>query len=278
MPTLVAQSDTATTVEELGALTTADWLWAGGLILGSILGAIVASRVVSSVAGRKLSPLVSKLLARLAASVTFAFGVLYAMQQVGVSLGPLLGLLGIFGLAFAFAFQEVLENFIAGFFLSARRPFALGDEITTGSFEGRVEDITLREMTLRTYDGELVYVPNAEVWRNPIVNHTARDTVRTTVEVGVAYDTDLSQASDVLLAAVESVDGVNDEPAPQAYVHAFGASSIDFALRFWHRSGIAEEWRIRDGVVKAVHVALADAGIEIPFPQRVVHLESDSLS
>jgi small-conductance mechanosensitive channel len=200
------------------------------------------------------------------------------MQQVGVSLGPLLGMLGLFGLAFALAFQEVLENFIAGFFLSARRPFALGDEITTSEFEGRVEDISLRELTLRTYDGELVYVPNAAVWRHPIVNHTARDYRRTTVTVGVAYDSDLSAVAEILTATLGDIGDVATEPAPEAYAHQFGASSIDFALRFWHASGIADEWSVRDQVVRAVHEALNEAGVEIPFPQRVLTLADSTVA
>ncbi len=266
----VAQSDGANTLDELSSLTAGDWLWAGGLVLGAVLGGIIVRRVVGALAGRKLAPLVSKLLARIAAALVFVIGFLYAMQQVGVSLGPLLGLLGLFGLAFAFAFQEVLENFIAGFFLSARRPFSIGDEITTADFEGKVEDISLRELTLRTYDGELVYVPNSAVWRNPIVNHTARETRRTTLGVGVGYDTDLEEAADILTNTLRQVDGVATDPAPQAYAHTFGASSIDFALRFWHESGIAQEWLVRDQVLKAAHAALNEAGIDIPFPQRVL--------
>lgn len=275
---LLAQSDGTNTLEELGALTAADWLWAGGLIVGAVLAAFIVRQIVTRVASKRLSPLLAQLLARIGAALVFIFGTIYALQQVGVSLGPLLGLLGLFGLAFAFAFQEVLENFIAGFFLSARRPFAQGDEITTSDFQGFVEDISLRELTLRTYDGELVYVPNSSVWQNPIVNHTQREKTRTTVDVGVAYDTDLAEASEVLLTTIKGVEGVAAEPAPQAYAHNFGDSSIDFALRFWHDSGIAEEWRVRDQVVQAVHAALNERGIEIPFPQRVLSLSRDAAS
>lgn len=274
---IVAQSGEASTLDELSGLSAGDWLWAGGLVVGAAIGAVIIRRLVVKIADQRVAPLVAKLLARIAAALVFVFGFLYAMQQVGVSLGPLLGLLGLFGLAFAFAFQEVLENFIAGIFLSARRPFALGDEITTADFEGKVEDISLRELTLRTYDGELVYVPNSAVWRNPIVNHTALDSRRTTLAVGVGYDSDLKEAGEILLRTVKNVDGVAAEPAPQAYAHTFGGSSIDFAVRFWHESGIAHEWSVRDRVVKEVHAALNEAGIEIPFPQRVLTLADETI-
>ncbi len=269
-PAVIAQSSGSDTLAELGALTLSDWLWAGGLVLASFAAAFVVRRAIVRVAQPQLAPLVAKLLARLGGAVVFVFGLIYAAQQVGVSVAPLLGLVGLFGLAFAFAFQEVLENFIAGVFLSARRPFNQGDEITTAGQEGFVEDISLRELTLRTYDGELVYVPNSVVWQNPITNHTARSIRRTTLDVGVGYDSDLADVGRLLFETLAEVEGVANEPAPQAFAHEFGASSINFALRFWHDSGIAEEWQVRHRVTVAVHEALGAAGVEIPFPQRVL--------
>lgn len=274
---LAAATDTdpTATLEELSSLTAVDWAWAGGLTAASIIAAIITFRVVKRLVGSSLAPFVARLLARIAAIIVFIVGFFYAMQRVGVSLAPFLGLVGLFGLALAFAFQEVLENFIAGVFLSARRPFSQGDEITTADHRGVVEDISLRELTLRTYDGELVYIPNSEVWSNPIVNHTSRDLRRTTLAVGVAYASSLPDVGDLLLDTLRGVDGVAAEPAPQAYAHEFGDSSINFALRFWHEPSIAEEWKVRDAVAKAVHGALNEAGVEIPFPQRVVELIGD---
>lgn len=266
------------TLEQLGELTLSDWLWAGGLTIGSIVLAIVVYRVVHRVSSQHLAPFVARLVGRLTAIVVFLFGFFYAMQQVGVSLTPFLGLVGLLGLALAFAFQEVLENFIAGIFLSARRPFRQGDEISTAGHEGYVEDISLRELTMRTFDGERVFIPNSAVWQNPIVNHTAEPIRRTTLGVGVAYDSSLRQVGDLLVETLGRVDGVQADPAPQAYAHEFGDSSINFALRFWHEAGIADEWRVRDEVTKAVHEALNDAGVEIPFPQRVVEIKGGGSS
>ncbi|NNF09066.1 MAG: mechanosensitive ion channel family protein, partial [Acidimicrobiia bacterium] len=202
----------------------------------------------------------------------FGFGLIYALGQVGVSLAPLLGIAGLFGLAFALAFQDVLANFVAGVFLAARRPFSQGDEIVTGDLSGMVEDIQLRALTLRTYDGQRVYVPNSMVWSNPIVNRTELGKTRTTLAVGVAYDTDLAAAHDVLMEALHSVDGVLDDPAPQARALEFGDSSINFALLFWHEAPKAQEWRVRHEVALEVKARLDEAAIEIPFPQRVVEL------
>ncbi len=270
-------ADAGEALEQLGALTLADWLWAGGLTLAAIVAALITFRIVKRVSAAQLAPFVARLLARLASIVVFVLVFFYAMQRVGVSLAPLLGVVGLLGLALAFAFQEVLENFIAGVFLSARRPFNQGDEISTADHRGVVEDISLRELTVRTYDGELIYIPNAEVWRNPIINHTIRGVRRTTVEVGVAYDSELGDVGELLRGVLRDIEGVLDDPPPEALAYEFGASSINFALRFWHDPPIGDEWRVRDAVIKATHAALGDAAVEIPFPQRVVTIaERDS--
>ena len=256
--------------EQIGALSLEGWLWAGGLTIVALVAALMASQVVKRIVGSQLAPFVTRLLGRIAAIVVFLFGFFYAMQKVGVSLAPFLGLAGLLGLAFAFAFQDVLENFIAGIMLSARRPFSQGDEITTTDHEGWVEDISLRGVTLRTYDGKRVFVPNADVWQNPLTNHTAYEQRRTTLLVGVGYGSSLPEAQEVLLRAVGSVVEVDPDRQPEAFVDEFGASSINFAVRFWHRASIRSEWEVRNDVAMAIHEELDAAGIEIPFPQRVL--------
>ncbi len=265
-------TDAAETLEQLGALTLSDWLWAGGLTLGAAIAALITFRVIVRLSTPQIAPFVARLIGRVTAIVVFIFGFFYATEQVGVSLAPFLGVIGLLGLALAFAFQEVLENFIAGVFLSARRPFSQGDEITTADHEGVVEDISLRELTMRTYDGERVFIPNSAVWRNPIVNHTAEPIRRTTLSVGVAYGSSLGDVGRLLVETLEAVEGVKGDPAPQAYAYEFADSSINFSLRFWHGSSIADQWMVRDAVTRAVHEALAAASVEIPFPQRVVEI------
>lgn len=277
--TIAAQTNTdepvPNTLDELSALTLSDWLWAGGLIVGSFVAAIVVRRVVEKVFSGAANPLVARLLGRLAAFGVFALAFIYALRQIGVSVGPLLGVLGLAGLALAFAFQGILENFIAGVLMSLRRPFAQGDQISSGGFDGIVDDINLRAVELRTYAGERVYLPNATVWKSPIVNHTALGARRTTLDIGVDYDADLDEATQAILDAVDSVEGVKSEPRPEAFVHSFGGSSVDIAVRFWHEPEIATEWRVRDAVARSIKVALDTKGIGIPFPQQVVHFAED---
>jgi len=209
-------------------------------------------------------------MSRFAAYVVFLVGAIYSLEAVGVDLAPLLGLIGIFGLAIALALQDIFANFVAGLILLLRRPFKPGDEIGTGDHSGQVEDVNLRSVKIRQPDGVVVFVPNSDVLSNAIINFTEQGIRRTTVEVGVAYSARLEQAKSVIVDAISSIDGVVDDPRPSAFVHEFGDSSMNIAVNFWHLPSIGDEWAVRDRVAIAVKEALDSSGIEIPFPQRVI--------
>ena len=261
--------------EVLGQLEGIGWqewaIAAGILVVGFLASRFVLRMVRRLLEQTSASATITLILGRISSAVVLFIAFNLALQAVGVSIGPLIGALGIAGLALAFAFQDILENLIAGLLMLIRRPIAVGDEIVTEGYQGTVTDIALRALEMTTLDGETVFVPNATVWKNPVTNITATPERRTTLEVGVAYDTDLDRAKDVLEAAVATVDDVRPTPAPTAQVFQFGASSIDFAVRYWHAAPTADLWRIRDEVARAVKRALDEAGIEIPFPQRVLH-------
>jgi small-conductance mechanosensitive channel len=131
-----------------------------------------------------------------------------------------------------------------------------------------VTSIDARLVTVTTPDGETVLIPSATVIKSDVVNYTSVGRRRTDVEVGVAYGTDLSEARRALEPAVGSVAGVLASPAPKILLTAFGDSSIDFVVRYWHDPSILAFWSVRSDVVVAVDAALADADITIPFPQR----------
>jgi small-conductance mechanosensitive channel len=258
----------------LSGLQLSDWVWAGSIIGASLVIAFAARRGVTHLLERGSSTFIARLVGRFVAAIIFLIGFVYALNQLGVSVGPLLGLLGLAGLAIALAFQDIVENVIAGVLISIRRPFDAGDQIATNGFEGTVEDINLRVVSLVTFDGVRVFVPNSSVWSTPIVNYTDRNLRRTTFDLGVHYKTDLDAARLVILEVLSGIDGVADDPPPEALVHQFGDSSIDFAVRYWHEPGIATEWALRDEVARAIKKRFNADGIEIPFPQRVLHLAS----
>ncbi len=255
----------------LGNVSTEEWILAGALIAGAIVVSAVLRKAIN-VGSRRAGapPSIAGLFARLAGYLTIIIGFFYAMSTIDVSVGPFLGTLGIGGIALAFALQEILSNMVSGVLLQIRRPFVVGDQVVSGDHEGVVEKVDLRVVQLRTFDGDQIYIPNSQVLQNPITNWTATPTRRTTLHVGVAYDEDLGAVQRAILDAVGSVDAVEVEPMPQAFVYEFGESSINFAVRYWHLAPILDMWQARDAVAQAIKSKLDDEGFTIPFPQRTL--------
>jgi len=240
------------------------------VFLASILVAVVLRRLLVRVVDREADQHLGRIVGRFLSVVVVAVGAVFALDVVGVAIGPLLGALGVGGIALAFAAQDMLANLVSGVLLQVRHPFRIGDQIRSGDYEGVVDDINLRTVELTTYDGLTAYLPNAEVLRNPIINFTRTPFSRTELDVGVAYATDLEHAREVLLDACRRADGVQDAPPPEAWVHEFGESSINIAVRYWHAADIASTWRVRSAVAIAVKQSLDAAGMTIPFPQRTL--------
>jgi small-conductance mechanosensitive channel len=252
-------------------LTESDWLQAGAIVLGSIVIAVVASKVIRSVLGRALGRGFAAIItARVVAYTVFVVGLIYALTTLGVRVGPLLGALGLTGLVLALALQTVAENFIGGIVLQSRRPFTVGDTVDLDGKVGVVTDVDSRTVVMRGLDGSMIRVPNADVLSSPIVTLTREAVRRSEITVGVAYDTDLDRATEVLTEAVGRVDRVADSPDPWIVLREFGESSINFSVFFWHHSDVASELATTHDMVLAVHHALADAGITIAFPQMVL--------
>ncbi|NHA69309.1 mechanosensitive ion channel family protein [Phycicoccus flavus] len=210
-------------------------------------------------------------LGRILSVVVVVVGLVWALGEVGVAVAPALGALGLTGVAVAFAAQDILQNFIAGIIIQIRRPFRVGDQVTLMEYDGTVRDVDMRAVRLHTFDGLDVVLPAREVLATAIVNHTRTPTRRTTLEIGVRYDTDLEHARAVVLRAATAVDGVLAEPATAVWVREFADSAIVLELMYWHASDIATLRRVRSDVAVAVKRALDAADVEIPFPQRVLH-------
>ncbi len=269
----VAQSNDAIVSQ---GLTLRDWLLAGGIALAGIVAAKVVRGMVARAAARAEGHgAAADAVGRIAGLVLAALALVYALGVIGVRLGPVVGALGIGGVALAFAGQAVLSNFLASIILQLRRPFRRGDQVSIDDCEGTVDEINFRTVALRTFDGQRVLVPCAAVLSTPIVNHTTLGRRRTTLELSVGYDADLEEARRVLLRALHSVDGVLDHPQPEVWVESFGESGIPLALRYWHPPDAATLWRVRSEVAVAAKQALDAAGIDIPFPQRVLRFVAD---
>ena len=205
--------------------------------------------------------------------LVWTIGVMIAAVIVFPGLTPasILAGLGIGSVAIGFAFKDVFENFLAGIIILFRREMRIGDHIECNGIEGQVDHIAIRESHIMRTDGQLVIVPNAILFKNPVIIRTQQDVRRVTIICGVAYDVDLDKARDVITNAVANCDSVVQDGKPiQVFAKEFGSSSIDFEVTWWTKSAPVDVRRSRDAVVSAVKRALDDAGIEIPFPYRTL--------
>jgi len=243
------------------------------LILTWAIAALGRSLVTRTLSRTKLRPSLQDLFTLLTSILIWVFGIMVAAVIVFPGLTPasILAGLGIGSVAIGFAFKDVFENFLAGIIILFRREMRMGDHIECEGIEGKVAHIAIRESHIRQTDGQLVIVPNAMLFKNPVYVRTDQKHRRQTVICGVAYDVDLNEARTVISKAVEGCETVEQGDHPiQIFAQEFGGSSINFEVTWWTGSVPVEQRRSRDEVVTAVKRALDDAGLEIPFPYRTL--------
>lgn len=278
MVLVVAAATTRTQVISNG-LTAFDWIRAGAILAGGLVAAALLRRALRRrLHAEDFEPRASIVAGRLAAFVVSLAAFFIALGVLGIRLGPLIGAVGIGGIAVALAAQSMLADLIASVLLQTRRPFRRGDQIATNDLEGRVEDVNFRTVVLRSYDGQRVFLPASKVLNGPIVNYTVLGRRRSHLAIGLAYDADLEDAARVLLDAVRGVEGVHGRPAPEMNVKEFGDSTVNIELLFWHAADQATTRRVGSAVAVATKRALDHAGIDMPFPQRVLHLRDVNLA
>jgi small-conductance mechanosensitive channel len=216
---------------------------------------------------------------RLTRYTLITLGFILALAVAGLELTQLTILGGALGVGVGFGLQTIVSNFVAGLILAFERPIREGDivQVQTNAGEnlsGEVRRIGFRASIIRTYDGAEVIVPNASLISNDVVNWTLSDQLRRlTIQVGVAYGTDPARVLELLRQVPTQYSSILKEPAPLALFTGFGDSALNFELRFWI-SDISQALILRSDVTTAVNNTLAAAGIEIPFPQRDLHLRT----
>jgi len=209
----------------------------------------------------------------LSSTVLWPAGLLIALTIVFPTITPgrALTTLGLGSVAIGFAFKGTFENFLAGILLLLREPFALGDHVECEGIEGKVEAITIRDTHIRKTDGQLVVMPNAQLFHNAVTVRTDKELRCAELICGVAYGEDVDHAREVIACAVRKVDMVRDDVRDvQVFANAFGASSIDFEVTWWTGSQPVGIRSSRDQVVAAIKRALDEEEIEIPFPCRTL--------
>ncbi len=203
-----------------------------------------------------------------------AIGLVVATNILGVSWSKAQWLVAALGVGLGFGLQEIVANFVSGLIVLGERPIRVGDVVTVGDVTGTVTSIRARATVVTDFDNKEIMIPNKAFITERVINWTlSNQTTRLLISVGVAYGTDVEQAQRVLLAAVESIADVLHEPAPSAFFVGFGDSSLTFEIRAFV-DAFDKRLRVRHEIHVAVARALADAGIEIPFPQRDLHIRS----
>jgi small conductance mechanosensitive channel len=240
------------------------------LLVGLVVVALFVRAVDRGFERSRVEHSVQRLVGNLLRAVLVLLVVLLALSIAGVRVGAVLAGLGLAGLALAFALQNILENFVAGILILIRKPFRRGDQIETHHYQGTVEDIDLRVTRLRDFDGELVLIPNATVFTEPIINLTKLGPRRTRVTVGVDYRDDHDVARDVLLRAVRRCEGVLAAPPCEVLLTELADSSVDFEVAYWTQPQIREVRHVRDRVLSACKRDLEEAGLTIPWPIRTL--------
>ncbi len=201
-------------------------------------------------------------------------GVLLAVSAAGMPLDSLTILFGAFGVGIGFGLQNIFNNLVSGLILLFERPIQIGDTIEVGQLMGNVKSIGIRSSNVRTFDGAEVIVPNGQLISNEVVNWTLSDqTRRIEVIAGVAYGSDPHKVKDLFEKELRNHPDIIQNPEPKVFFQDLGESSLDFRLLFW-TSNFSEWIRIRSDIIFSVHDILKKEGIEIPFPQRDLHLRS----
>lgn len=206
--------------------------------------------------------------------VLIALGVIFAFNMVGIGWSNLQWLVAALGVGLGFGLQEIFANFVSGLIILFERPIRVGDIVTVGGVTGRVAQIRTRATIITDWDRKELVVPNKEFVTGQLVNWTLSDNIiRVVIPVGVAYGSNTRRAMEMLYAVAEQHPDVMKDPAPQVLFVGFGDSALNFELRVFspHMDALI---RIRHDLHLAIDDAFREAGIEIAFPQRDIHIRS----
>lgn len=218
----------------------------------------------------KLSHLMQNFFVSMSGNIVWIIGIMVGLSQIGLNLAPILTGFGIAGVIIGFALQDTLSNFAAGMMLLIYRPFDVGDFVFAGGVDGKVSHMSLVNTTIRTFDNQIIIVPNSKIWGDVIKNVTHERTRRVDMVFGIGYGDDLLKAESVLHEIIEAHPAVLKSPEPNIRVHTLNTSSVDFIVRPWVKTD--DYWDVYWDVTKEVKLRFDKEGISIPFPQQDVHL------
>jgi potassium efflux system protein len=204
----------------------------------------------------------------------FTIGAISVLNIIGWNWSQIQWLVAAFSVGLGFGLQEIVANFVSGLIILFERPIRVGDTVTVGQLSGTVSRVRIRATTITDWDRKEIVVPNKAFITEQVVNWTLADPItRVVVPVGIAYGSDIELAQKVMEDTLHSLELVLDDPESQVFFLGFGDSSLDFSLRVYARQ-LADRLPLMHTVHTSILTALREHGIEIPFPQRDLHLRS----
>jgi len=202
-------------------------------------------------------------------------GLLIALGQMGISVGPLLAGLGVAGFVIGFALQDTLGNFASGMMILLYRPFDVGDVVEIGGVFGKVNAMSMVNTTMLTLDNQTLILPNTKIWQDVIKNVTAQTKRRVDLIFGISYTDDIPKAEGILRGILEEHDLILDKPESMVRLHELADSSVNFVVRPWVKTD--DYWDVYWDVTREVKLRFDREGISIPFPQRDVHIHGEAI-
>lgn len=217
-----------------------------------------------------LSKLLHGMIVASSGNVVFIIGILVALSQLGISLGPLLAGMGIAGFVIGFALQDTLSNFASGLMILFYKPFDVGDLVDLSGVFGTVDHMSLVNTTILTLDNQSIILPNSMIWGGVIKNVTAQKTRRVDLVFGISYDDSIEKTEEILHELVDQHELILLDPDPIVRMHELGDSSVNFVVRAWTKT--EDYWTVYWDLLRSVKLRFDKEGISIPFPQSDVHL------
>lgn len=218
---------------------------------------------------RNAEPGVSHLLSQILKWTIISLGFITALQRFFNVTAFLTGL-GIIGFTIGFALQNIMQNFMSGVILLIQQPFKVGDDVTLSGHEGKVLKIGLRTTELRMRNGLLVFLPNADVLAQPIVNYTRANGFRVELPVSIPYEADMEKVRATILKEVRTIPGYMESLEPRVIFHTFGQSSVDLSVQFWIDYSATDHHIAKDMALVRIKRALEKSGVDVPYPVQVM--------
>jgi small-conductance mechanosensitive channel len=237
----------------------------------TLIGSGFLAKWVKKVIGNKTENVELQHLAFLITKWTvIVLGTILALSQVNFDVTSFIAGLGVAGFTIGFALQDIAKNFISGLFLLYRQPFKIGEYVAIADHEGTVREINMRDTVIETRDGELIIIPNKDVYENPIINNTQAKFRRREIKIGLGYEENADRAINVFTAAIESVPGVEVDRGVVIRAEGLGDSTLSLAALYWVDQHANDLFHIHSEVIKAIKVASEEHKINLPYPIQTV--------